>query len=146
MNNHQFISTQQNGFTLIELMIVVIIIGILSAVAIPAYKGYVTKTELATGAATVRNLLTNIDIHHQENGSYSGMSLADIGATADMNNLGVLSLSALTVSSAQAVFTYDDSSINTAVITYAKSSTGWACTITPNSATAITADTLPPGC
>ncbi|MGF1842958.1 prepilin-type N-terminal cleavage/methylation domain-containing protein [Vibrio clamense] len=136
----------QKGFTLIELMIVVAIIGVLSAVAIPAYKSYVTKSELASGATTVRNLLTNIDMYQQENGTYVGMTLADVGASQTMSGLGDLDLKALTVSSAQATFTFDNSSVDTAEIKYSKSSTGWVCLITPNSATAVTTDTKPKGC
>lgn len=136
----------QKGFTLIELMIVVAIIGVLSAVAIPAYKSYVTKSELASGATTVRNLLTNIDMYQQEHGTYVGMTLADVGASQTMSGLGNLDLKALTVSSAQATFTFDNSSVNTAEIKYSKSSTGWTCLITKNSATAVTADTKPKGC
>ncbi|MEZ8446562.1 type IV pilin protein [Vibrio splendidus] len=138
--------TNQKGFTLIELMIVVAIIGVLSAVAIPAYKSYVTKSELASGATTVRNLLTNIDMHQQENGTYVGMTLAKVGASATMSGLGNLALANLTVSSADATFTFDNSSVNTAEIKYSKSSEGWTCTITNNNATAVTTETKPKGC
>ena len=50
--------TNQKGFTLIELMIVVAIIGVLSAIAVPAYKDYVSKSELASGFASVKSIIT----------------------------------------------------------------------------------------
>ena len=54
------------GFTLIELMIVIAIIGILAAIAIPQFAAYRTKSYNAAGQADLRNVKTNLEAYYAD--------------------------------------------------------------------------------
>ncbi|MDE2402940.1 MAG: prepilin-type N-terminal cleavage/methylation domain-containing protein [Burkholderiales bacterium] len=58
------------GFTLIELMIVVAIVGILSAVAYPAYTDYIRRGDLVEGFQTLSSTQVRMEQYFQDNRSY----------------------------------------------------------------------------
>jgi len=58
----------QKGFTLIELMIVVAIIGILAALAIPAYTDYTLRSKVSEAASVSGSMKTAVEVEWSENG------------------------------------------------------------------------------
>ncbi len=71
--------TVQKGFTLIELMIVVAIIGILAAIAIPAYQDYTQRAQVGEAMTLVSAAKTAIAEYAQTNGEYPpAADLADL--------------------------------------------------------------------
>ncbi|WP_125075993.1 pilin [Pseudoxanthomonas sp. SGT-18] len=76
---------KQQGFTLIELMIVVAIIAILAAIALPAYQNYVAKSQVTAGLADIRGGVTAYEELIQS-GTKTG--------TPDLDDLGLASSTA----------------------------------------------------
>ena len=60
----------QDGFTLVELLIVVVILGVLAAIAIPQFSASTDDSKAAALDATLSNLRTAIELYYQQHGSY----------------------------------------------------------------------------
>jgi type IV pilus assembly protein PilE len=73
----------QNGFTLIEVLIVVAIIGILAMIAIPAYQDQVTKARRGDAQAALLSLSNAMERYYTQNNTFAGAALGDGGIFPD---------------------------------------------------------------
>ena len=79
----------QQGFTLIELMIVVAIIGILAAVAIPSYRDYTARAQMSEALSLLSGFKTGLAEYHQSQGSFqSTLKATQFGSTVSGKYVG----------------------------------------------------------
>lgn len=78
---------KQKGFTLVELMIVIVIIGVLAAVAVPIYTNNVTKAKMSEADAALGSVRTQLRVYYGENGSYPVQASAAAVVGASWNDI-----------------------------------------------------------
>ena len=85
MARTRYASSPTAGVTLIELMIVVVIIGILAAVALPAYRNYVVRADRAEATSALMQIAAAQERWYLQNNTYTA-NLADLGFEASTPN------------------------------------------------------------
>ncbi|PVU67271.1 prepilin-type cleavage/methylation domain-containing protein [Plesiomonas shigelloides] len=145
------------GFTLIELMIVVAVIGVLAAIAIPQYQNYVAKAELGSALSTLASLKTNVEDQLAKDGVFPTATEDDVatvlGAPEPTNGKITADPVAGKVGEGSITFTFNSSGnsekINGAIVTLTRAAgtSAWSCGITAGKGgTELTNAIMPKGC
>ena len=147
----------QQGFTLIELMIVVAIIGILAAIAIPAYQDYTIRAQVSEGmslADGAKTAMTEFDTNHGTWPSTNASAGLSLPQSISGNYVKKVDLSA---TPGQIQVTYSSGSpqkantaINTAVLSFSATTSGgsvrFRCAPTGVDGTTVLQKYLPSSC
>jgi len=131
---------KQQGFTLIELMIVVAIIGILAAIAIPAYQDYTIRAQVSEGLNLSGGAKTAVTEYFQDRGTLPGNNAtAGIAASGDIQGnyvsqvavaAGVITVTYSSTGDQEANATIDTKTLTLTPDTTNPGSVDWNCAST----------------
>jgi general secretion pathway protein G len=79
------------GFTLIELVIVIVVLGILMSMAVPALSGVKNKADTAVAKADLHNIMQSLEMYYLDEGEYPGQATkGELGTiAADLDELNI---------------------------------------------------------
>jgi type IV pilus assembly protein PilA len=133
------------GFTLIELMIVVAIIGILAAVAIPAYSDYLRRAKVAEAVGLLAGLKTPAEEYMSTRGVTTPPSIASVGGkTSGKYTTGIGAYGNPVTGYSAAV--NDDAVSGAVVLSYNSTNATWDCKSPGSSDGGMEAKFLPTSC
>jgi type IV pilus assembly protein PilA len=143
--------TLQKGFTLIELMIVVAIIGILAAVAIPAYQDYIARAQVSEAVNLLASGKTGMAEYFADKATWPTNASEVMGSTTGKYTATIAILSSATTGLMTLEATMKSTAINSAItsgtviLTTTDGGKIWTCT-SAGSTAALSAKFMPSAC